>query len=361
MKNLWLACLLFSLTNGLAQEPVRAFWLTNVVSDAMYTPEGLDKVIETCKTYGFNTIYAVGWNRGYTQYPSTLMEETFGTPIDPQFASFDPIQYLVDHARPKGIRVILWFEFGFSYRYRDEGNLFLQQQKPEWIALDQEGQPAEKNGFYWWNALDTEVQDFVIRLITEAVETYDVDGIQGDDRLPAMPTLAGYNENNLEQFEREHGYRPTEDKDTVWVQWRADRLTRFLGQLYREVKAIDPNVVVSLSPSIYPWSQYEYLQDWPAWVDAGWVDELLPQVYRYDFGSYERTLKENVLPYLSPSEQEMMYPGILLRVGDYYCETTLLKDCVKLNRSLGIEGESFFYYEGIEKRKDFFEEYPTLD
>jgi len=29
-------------------------------------------------------------------------------------------------------------------------------------------------------------------LIMEVVNNYDVDGVQGDDRLPAMPSLAGY-------------------------------------------------------------------------------------------------------------------------------------------------------------------------
>ncbi|MEM9328511.1 MAG: family 10 glycosylhydrolase [Bacteroidota bacterium] len=340
-----------------AQEPVRAFWLTNVVSDAMFTAEGLDEVIEDCETYAFNTIYVVGWNRGYTQYQSALMGKTFGTPVDPQFENFDPIQYLIDHARPKGIRVILWFEFGFSYRYQDEGNPALEARRPEWIALNKEGNPAEKNGFYWWNALDTEVQDFLIDLIAEAVIKYEIDGIQGDDRLPAMPTLAGYNEQNLQRFEAAHSYVPIEDKDSTWVQWRANQLTHFLGRLYQKVKTLNPALTVSLSPSIYPWSQNEYLQDWPAWVKHGWVDELLPQVYRYDFDNYQKTLQNNVLHFLTEQQQERLFPGILLRVGDYYAEPELLRQCIELNRSLGIDGESFFYYEGIEKRKEFFKKY----
>ena len=42
------------------------------------------------------------------------------------------------------------------------------------------------------NGFDPEVQDFIMSLIMEVVLKYDIKGIQGDDRLPAMPTLAGY-------------------------------------------------------------------------------------------------------------------------------------------------------------------------
>ena len=39
----------------------------------------------------------------------------------------------------------------------------------------------------WWNALHPGPQKFLLELIEEVVTRYDIDGIQGDDRLPAMP------------------------------------------------------------------------------------------------------------------------------------------------------------------------------
>lgn len=42
------------------------------------------------------------------------------------------------------------------------------------------------------NVFDLEVQDFVFSLVKEVVEKYDVDGIQGDDRLFVLFLLAGY-------------------------------------------------------------------------------------------------------------------------------------------------------------------------
>ena len=46
----------------------------------------------------------------------------------------------------------------------------------------------------WWNALHPGPQELLLKLISEVVEKYDIDGIQGDDRLPAMPSEGGYDE-----------------------------------------------------------------------------------------------------------------------------------------------------------------------
>ncbi len=50
-----------------------------------------------------------------------------------------------------------------------------------------------------------------------------------------------------------------------------------------------------------------------------------------------------------------VFPGILLRVGDYYASDTLLRQNIAENRKWGIQGEVFFYYEGLRKHPQFFE------
>ena len=53
-------------------------------------------------------------------------------------------------------------------------------------------------------------------------------------------------------------------------------------------------MLIHMAPSSYPWAKYEYLQDWPTWVNSGWVDAILPQIYRYDPNLYQQTLRENL-------------------------------------------------------------------
>ena len=49
----------------------------------------------------------------------------------------------------------------------------------------------QKKEFFWWNELHPEVQDFMNKLVLEVVNNYNIDGIQGDDCLPAVPGEGG--------------------------------------------------------------------------------------------------------------------------------------------------------------------------
>jgi len=114
----------------------------------------------------------------------------------------------------------------------------------------------------------------------------------------------------------------------------------------------DPDVIVSMAPSVYPWSKEEYLQDWPTWVNNGWVEVVCPQLYRYDIERYKSTLDEMMVNYIKPDDIKKLYPGILLKVGEYYPSEAYLKEMIAVNRSYGIEGEVFFFYEGLKKYPD---------
>ncbi|MFW5725396.1 MAG: glycoside hydrolase family 10 protein, partial [Bacteroidota bacterium] len=276
-------------------EPVRGVWLTNVASEALFSRENVAEAVRKCHEMGINTIFVVTWNKAMTMYRSQVMKELTGFEIDPvldpENTGRDPLQEVIDEARQYGIKVIAWFEFGFSSSYQEEGGILLEK-KPHWASLNAQGNLTTKNGFEWMNALDSEVQDFILSLILEVVNNYDVDGIQGDDRLPAMPSEGGYNPEVIEAFKADNfGMAPPEyHKDFNWIQWRAEILNDFMKRIHTEVKAADPDCIISMSPSIFPWAKEEYLQDWPTWVNSGYVDMIVPQVYRRDIEAYSRTL-----------------------------------------------------------------------
>jgi uncharacterized lipoprotein YddW (UPF0748 family) len=68
---------------------VRGVWLTNVASDALYSRERIKEVVENCSELGFNSIFVVTWNKGYTIYPSEVMKSHFGQSIIPDMAGRD--------------------------------------------------------------------------------------------------------------------------------------------------------------------------------------------------------------------------------------------------------------------------------
>jgi uncharacterized lipoprotein YddW (UPF0748 family) len=338
--------------------PTRGVWLTNVDSEALFSKSGLQEAVDRCARLGFNTIYTVTWNRGHTLYPSAVMEEAFGVRIDPKLEGRDPLKELIELAHAKDIKVVAWFEFGFASSYQEADGGYLLREKPHWAARDSAGQIVSKNGFQWMNAFDPDVQDFVLSLVKEVVQNYEVDGIQGDDRLPALPSLAGYDSLTVAAYKAEHDgqHPPRNHKDTAWVDWRANRLNDFMEHMSRELRAIDGDLILSFSPSIYPWSKFEYLQDWPTWIEKGWVDEICPQVYRYNIKDYRSALDAIVNEQVAPENHGLLAPGILLKVGNYVASDTLLRQMVAHNRSHGLQGEVFFFYEGLKKREAFFEQ-----
>jgi len=340
----------------------KGIWLTDVASNALDTKEGITEVVQRCKAYGIGQIYVVVWNRGYTLYPSAVMQREFGKAVAPRFAKRDMLQELLEIAHDAGLKVHAWFEFGFSSSYQEADGGHILRTKPKWKALDNKGELVSKNGFQWMNAFDPEVQEFLLSLISEVVENYDIDGIQGDDRLPANPSIAGYDRLTISLYRKEHqGKSPPQDyMDADWIDWRAKRLNRFAQRVYETVKAIKPDVSVTMAPSIFPWSKEEYLQDWPTWVRNGWVDAIIPQVYRYDIKAYTRTLDAN-LEFMPQNQRTELIPGVLLKVDDYTPSKRLLKKMITINRQRGLAKEVFFFYEGLKEHERFFGKlYPKL-
>lgn len=338
---------------------LRGAWVTTAASTALESRDNIKACVQNCKTANINNIFMVVYNNGSTCYPSTIMQNLIGVRIRPNFAGRDPLQEMIEEAHAVGIKVHAWFEYGFSSSYSANGGAIVAA-RPNWAAKNFANQLVVKNGFDWLNAFDPQVQNYMISLFKEVITNYDVDGVQGDDRLPALPSTAGYDTYTSNLYFTENGVNPPADyADAGWVQWRAKKLNAFLKRLRTEVKAIKPNILFSMSPSPYPFSLTEYLQDWPTWVDSAWVDAVMPQCYRYDIAAYNTTLAQQKTYYRNPAIP--FYPGIIVKSGATLVSDDLLKQEIAKNRSLGFKGECFFFYEGVKDKVSFFQgQYPYI-
>jgi uncharacterized lipoprotein YddW (UPF0748 family) len=336
---------------------IRGVWITNIDSDVMFSREATAEAMQYLADRGFNVIFPVVWNEGYTLYPSEVMARTFGEAyrIDTVFArqGRDPLAELIIEAHKHGMEVIPWFEFGFSSSYNTNGGHILAQ-KPEWAAKSRDGKLLKKNNFEWMNPNHPEVQQLLLDLIDELIRTYDVDGVQGDDRLPANPAEGGYDALTRAMYKDQTGNdAPDDPREPDFLQWKADRLSDFGGRLYTMVKAHDKDLIVSMSPSPYPWSLQEYLQDSPEWIRRGQVDMLHPQAYRYEIDRYKATADEVALHGgLSDSSNTttLIAPGILIKSGMKFNGPEYVKEAMLHNRALGMHGEVFFFYEGLREQ-----------
>ena len=349
---------------------VRGIWLTNVDSDVLDSKDNIEAAVKLLSKTGFNVIFPVVWNKGYTLYPSTVMEKHFGTQfkLDPKYQDQkrDPLDELVQAAKQHEIKVIPWFEYGFASSHislNDKNKLEFQKmlKDKKWLAFKQDSTPTPliDNGFEWMNALNPEVQAFMIELILEVAQNYDVDGIQGDDRLPAFP-VEGFDQDAANHFNEKHRRFPAGAKDEKWIEFRADILTKFLEALCEKVRQVGKNkgkkLLISMAPHPRGFGFNNYLQDTKAWFKL--VDMMHPQLYRRTFEDY-RTLVTQEIRGLLPEQKAKISPGVLMKLGDYRIgedpdnpDPDYLEEAIRLHRNTGLAGESFFFFEGLRVPND---------
>lgn len=339
---------------------VRAFWIPDATHTAFLTTyEKIQEGVALAKELNFNTLYVCAWAKTQTLYPSQVLvtHSTYTNARQGMFTpgytgiSGDPLTDLIEVAHAEGLKVILWYEYGFMARWGSAptpANDKILAVHPDWVGINNQGQPSNyNNSDYYYNAYNPEVQQFLLDLVMEAVNNYNIDGVQGDDRMPAMPANSGYDTYTVNRYKSEHGGAspPNDFSNSQWVRWRVNILNQFGVDLFNAVKAAKPGVLVTNSPNPYPWSFTNLMQEWPVWLDAGAVEILSVQCYRYTLSGYQGTINE-VLSYFTShgdGNKQRLSPGLILYGSAGLTNPNLIADQMKYNRTVGITGESFFY------------------
>lgn len=295
--------------------------------------------------HNVNVVFPEVWYDGVTLHPSAALERAFGLRQDPAYAGRDPLSEVVVEAHRRGIEVVPWFAAGFTAANAARPTKLLEK-KPDWAARGRDGKVVVQNGVTWLNGFDPSVQEFVSALVLEVVRGYDVDGVQGDHRLPAMPATSGYDKTTAEMWRADKRLSPLPENDSRWIAWRAGHLTDFLAKLAKDVRDASPHVVVSSCPNPYRWGYEEGLQDTQAWLGRGLVDLFHPQCYRRDFANYQG-LADAQHELLPDNSRAVFAPAIQIQSGEWRIEPAELVHMVEHNRDRGYGGELLFHYEGL--------------
>jgi uncharacterized lipoprotein YddW (UPF0748 family) len=354
---------------------VRGTWVTTTANGAIASPAASAATMRRLRDIGLNTVYVESWKNGYTQFPSDVLEKTIGVrqrpapmPQDPsdtlaqrQAPARDLLQETLIEAHRNGLIYVSWFEYGFMAAYKDTIN-HLRRQKPEWLSRDIAGNEVAPNGFVWMNPLHPEARRFLLDLVLEAVDKYDIDGIQLDDRIVWPYVTMGYDDYTRKVYAGEHdGRQPPDDfRDAEWMRWRADKVDAFAQQFVRELRARRPSLLISLSPAVHPWAWEHYLLDWPRW--SGWSagdsagtasaprwDEFIPQAYRNSYAAFAQTWRDQAAAVRATGgdRQRDLVAGIRI-VGDGPDSSwDQLRQSIELTRSMGNGGHVLWYSRGV--------------
>lgn len=337
-----------------AAPEVRGTWLTTTANHALATPADTATTMRRLKRIGINTVYVESWKDGYTQFPSEVLQKAIGHRQRPSVPpARDLLQESLIEAHRNGLIHVAWFEYGFMAAHKDTMNA-LRLQKPGWLSRDIHGSEIAPNGFVWLNPLHPEARAFLRDLIIEAIDNYDIDGIQLDDRIVWPHVTMGYDDYTQQVYAAEHGGRkpPSDHTDPAWMRWRAAKVSEFARMLVREVRARRPRMLVSLSPAVYPWSWDHYLLDWPAW--SAWSqgerwDEFIPQAYRFSYEAFEKTWRQQVEAVRTKggNRQRDLVAGIRIVGEGADSEWSQLRRSILLARELGNGGHVLWYSRGV--------------
>ncbi|MCF7741086.1 MAG: family 10 glycosylhydrolase [Candidatus Marinimicrobia bacterium] len=338
---------LFSGLFGQTQE-LRGAWVawagTNVPST--------DQIVTTMNKLAdanFNIVYVDVWRYGYPYFKSEVFHKYSGHYTDPNLADHDQptrdvLAEMVVEAHRAGLQVEAWFEAGFNGAANTSSPLF--QRQPEWFAKKKDGSTA-----YYGQAgpsmihCHPEVQQFLIDLAQEIVQKYDVDGIQLD-RIRYPSHDCGYDSLTINLYKQEHdgSEPPTDISDQEWVQWRADKLTEFVGRFYDSLKTTNPETIIS--NATIPWGPIEFCQDWSEWANNGHLDIVVPMLY-YNSNSYFTDQLENNSELTQVNDFNLIYPGVTTIANGSYTDPDQLEGMINTTREKELGGNVHWFHANL--------------
>lgn len=353
-------------------EKVNGVWIASPEHNTlMHSYKNIENGISELNRLGINTLFVCTWAQTKTAYKSkVLLKNTNYKQLDSTdfFASYhyksasnDPLADLISEAHKYNMKVIFWFEYGFMANWGETptvSNNPILAKHPNWIGINNKGETCNyNNSDYYFNSYHPEVQKFILSLIEESLDLYpEVDGIQGDDRLPASPVNSGYDANTKQKYQEEHhgNLPPLNYRDEKWVQWRLNKLNDFAVEMHDLIKSKNKDYLMSFSPNPYPWCKENLMQDWPSWINLGIVDLISVQCYRKNLGSYKKTIDQTLTYMDQEAIKNIFIPGIILGIGSgKITEPESLDSILKYNQQLGLKGQSYFYSKWLLESQEF--------
>lgn len=332
----------------------RALWVARM---SFKTPEDVRRIIQNAADYHFNIVVFQVRGNATVYYKSELEPwaweltgddpSTLGT--DP---GWDPLQLAIDEAHARGLELHAWvnvFPGWLRTVPPPEDADQLWNTHRDWFMQNQAGETMWPQGWwdYWMSFIDPgvpEVKQYLHDVFLELVTNYDVDGLHYDFvRYPSEVGDWGYNPISVARF-KEH-YKDYTDPSpsnypVEWNQWKRNQITDIIQSVYRDAKAVKPNLLISAAV-IHDWTRArnDYAQDTRTWFSRGILDASLPMLYRYAPADFPFVAGDH----LNNAYGRWVLPGINAKRRT----TEEMLQLIDLSRSLGAPGVAVFGYRAM--------------
>ncbi len=278
----------------------------------------------------------------------------------------DPLAYLVQQAHAHGLEVHCWLvAFRVSATWPPAGNATVAAH-PEWLMTPRAGMGtiATVGGYYTFDAGSPGVQSYLMSIVRELCNNYEIDGIHWDyirytQTNAGYPAVWSYADSSLHRYQRIYGLDPNYVPDpnsppTSWNDFRRRTINEVVRRGMFEM-ATSPNVrqplkhtaaLVTWAPAssnFHNTNAYALFSDWEYWQSQGWLDATVPMAY-FDEPTYAATYRSWVTNSITWSNNANRHcyigPGIYLNT---FADS---KTQMLYARNAGAEGLNTYSYAG---------------
>lgn len=354
MRKGCLLLLLFVLLQGVgAVDPpkreIRAVWLTTVygldwprkpaITEAgvKAQQQELCDMLDRLRDANFNTIFLQVRLRGDVMYRSSIepASKTFSGKYG-VMPGYDPLAFALEECHKRGMECHAWFvtfPLGTDKSVKEQGKLSVVKRHPKLCK--------QHNGEWYLDPGVPETADYILSLVKELVNGYDIDGIHFDyirypEEAKSFPDKA---------LHQKYG------KSKQLADWRRENINKMVYRIYDWVKLAKPWVQVSSSPlgkynriERVPnagWTAYESVfQDPKMWMQQGKQDMIVPMMYY---------LQDNFFPFVDNWVENcngrLVVPGLgAYRMEKNEADWTVndITDQIDYSRYYGGAGCTFF-------------------
>ncbi len=189
---------------------------------------------------------------------------------------FDVFEYFIDKLHENDIKVHAWIN-PFRVSSNSEDVNVLDTESPAYKWLKDENVENDINVCFWngiyLNPASYEVRSLIINGIREVVKNYDVDGVSFDDYF--YPTVDTGFDSSSYSF-----YTSATENPLSLENWRRTNINSLISGVSSAIKSQDRDIIFSVSPAADIDKNYsQYYADVRYWIESGFVDEIIPQLY----------------------------------------------------------------------------------
>lgn len=284
---------------------IRAVWLDRGTIVRSRNEAGLARIFDQLAAAGINTVFLETLNAGYPIYPSQVAPQQ-----NPLTVGWDPLASAVKLSHERGMELHAWL-WTFATANQRHNTVIGQPTTylgpvltahPDWANIDNRGRTwHELDQKAYLDPANPEVRAYLLRMIGEITQNYDVDGVQLDYiRYPFQDASRnftyGYGKAARAQFRQLAGVDPmgiTPRDANYWKQWtdfRVNQIDQFVAQVSQFLRQQHPEMILSVAVFPHPEQEriYKIQQHWETWASRNLVDLIVPMTYSLDTNRLQR-------------------------------------------------------------------------